>query len=81
VASLETWLSNEYIILRQGTIYAFDSEILPTNGRVTAESPASYHYRLDMTEPVLQGYARVGHTRFYVILVDNANEIYLLKMR
>jgi peroxin-6 len=71
---LETWLSNESIILRQGTIYAFDSEFLPTNGRVTADLRRTYRYRLDMTEPVLQGYSRIGHTRFYVILVVQAND-------
>jgi peroxin-6 len=71
---LETWLSNESIILRQGAIYAFDSELLPTHGRVTADLRTTYRYRLDMTEPVLQGYSRIGHTRFYVILVDQTNE-------
>lgn len=71
---LETWLSNESIILRQGIIYDFDSEILPTNDRTTTESQRTYRYRLDMTEPVLQGYSRIGQTRFYVIPWDPANE-------
>lgn len=70
---LETRLSSDSIILRQGTIYTFDSEILPTNGRVTTESRRTYCYRLDMMEPVLQGYARIEHTRFYLVLVDQAN--------
>lgn len=72
-SSLWTWLSNESLILRQGDIYTFSPELLPTNSHA-AEFRGRYHYRLEMAEPVLQGYARTGHTRFYVTFTDKPSK-------
>lgn len=71
---LETWFCDESLILRQGTIHTLNSDILPTNGHRPSKLRRLYRYRLDMTEPVLQGYARKGITRFYLTLVDTSKE-------
>lgn len=71
---LETWLSEKYLILRQGSLHTFSSESLPLNGHNIAEGRRLYQYRLNMTEPVLQGFAQKGFTRFYVTSGDRVKE-------
>jgi peroxin-6 len=71
---IETWLSKESLILRQGAVHTFGFDLLPTNGHGSSGLRRFYQYRLDMTEPVLQGYARKGSTRFYVTSADTSNE-------
>ncbi|KAJ7582447.1 AAA-domain-containing protein [Mycena floridula] len=63
-ATIESWLSGDHVILRQGSVLTFTSDLLPLNGH---GSPSrSLQYRIDMLEPVLQGSAAVGITRFHV---------------
>jgi peroxin-6 len=71
---IETWLSDESLILRQGAVHTFGSDLLPTNWHGASGSRRFYQYRLDMLEPVLQGYARKGSTRFYVTFADSSSE-------
>lgn len=66
---IENWLCGD-IILRQGSIYTFTSNSLPVNGHVASARTRLYQYRLDMLEPVLQGYAKRGETSFVVMLHD-----------
>jgi peroxin-6 len=73
-SSIETWLSDESLILRQGAVHTFGSDLLPTNGHGASGSRRFYRYRLDMLEPVLQGYALKGSTRFYITFADSSNE-------
>ncbi|KAG5643908.1 hypothetical protein DXG03_009479 [Asterophora parasitica] len=63
---LEDWFC-KLTILRHGDIHTFGSDQLQLNGQ-GASSAVSYSYRLDMVEPVLQGYAQKGTTKFIVIL-------------
>lgn len=64
---LETWLSKDRKILRLGAVHAFLSDELPLNGHATStETQKSFKFRLDMVEPVLQGFAQRGTTRFIV---------------
>lgn len=65
---LEDWLSKDRKILRLGAVHTFLSNDLPLNGHGT--SPRSLQFRLDMVEPVLQGFAEKGKTRFVVTLDD-----------
>lgn len=65
---LESWLSKDSPILRQGAIHSFSADLLPTNGHNPTWK--QFHYRLDMVEPVLQGYARSGETKFVVTLAE-----------
>jgi peroxin-6 len=70
---LERWLSNDSPILRQGAIHSFSADLLPTNGHNPTWK--QFHYRLDMVEPVLQGYARSGETKFVVILSEAERDL------
>lgn len=64
---LETWLSKDRKILRLGAVYTFLSDELPFNGHDTStEAQKSFKFRLDMVEPVLQGFSQRGITRFIV---------------
>lgn len=67
---IEAWLSDQPLILRQGDVHTFGANLRPTNGHGISWSRKTYQFRLDMIEPVLQGYARKGSTRFYVTLAD-----------
>lgn len=69
---LEDWLSDGSIILRQGSVYTFSSDM--TNGQGPVAGSETYQFRLDMTEPVLQGFARKSLTRFYVTSAPNLQE-------
>lgn len=61
---LEAWFSAEPFILRQGDIF----QIPPKS---SAEE--SLQYRLEMLEPVLQGYARRGVTK--IVLLSSSDEL------
>ncbi|KAG6845032.1 hypothetical protein H0H87_001369 [Tephrocybe sp. NHM501043] len=67
---LEDWLCNEHTVLRHGDIHSFNHAQLPLNGHGSPPSSVTYSYRLDMVEPVLQGFANKAVTRFIVILAD-----------
>ncbi|KAG6865884.1 hypothetical protein C0991_010965 [Blastosporella zonata] len=67
---LEDWLCKEHTIIRQGDVHTFTPEQLPLNGCGSTSSSVKYAYCLEMIEPVLQGFARKGATRFIVILAD-----------
>ncbi|GLB35223.1 putative ATPase family associated with various cellular activities (AAA) [Lyophyllum shimeji] len=67
-STLEDWLCTDNAVLRHGDVHTFASSQLPVNGQSSCAPPVSYVYRLDMVEPVLQGCARKGTTRFIVIL-------------
>lgn len=64
---LEDWLSEGSVILRQGQTYTFTPEVA-SDGKGGSDISKAYHFRLDMTEPALQGVVRKGSTRFYVAL-------------
>ena len=64
---LENWFSDDHPILRHGSIHTFSSNLLPLNGHDSARCKL-LQYRLDMLDPVLQGYAQKGGTRFVVTL-------------
>ncbi|KAG6891140.1 hypothetical protein C0992_010128 [Termitomyces sp. T32_za158] len=68
---LEEWFCRQYTILRQGDVHTMNQ--LPCNGNVDVDSSSSitYSYRLGLIEPVLQGYARKGATRFIVVLSED----------
>lgn len=67
---LEAWFSDEHPIIRYGSPYMFSSDQLHLNGHHTSECAKTFAYRFDMVEPVLQGIAQRGTTRFIVILND-----------
>lgn len=71
---LEAWLAEESRILRQGTTITFASDPIKANGHGSSVPHRSYQYRLDMTEPVLQGYAMKGSTRFYITRTEQLGE-------
>jgi peroxin-6 len=71
---LETWFSKERPIIRHGSIYLFSSDHLKYNGHHTSDPPKTFAYRFDMVEPVLQGFAQRGTTRFIVIFNDRPRE-------
>ncbi|KAJ4488270.1 AAA-domain-containing protein [Lentinula aciculospora] len=57
-ALLENLLCDKKRILRQGSVYGINSDASPPKHRL--------EFRLDMLEPVLQGYAQAGSTTFIV---------------
>ncbi|KAG6910884.1 hypothetical protein DXG01_006567 [Tephrocybe rancida] len=67
---LEDWFCTERTVIRHGDVHTFSSSQLPLNGHDSTSSTVAYSYRVDMVEPVLQGFARKGATRFIVILSD-----------
>lgn len=64
-ALIHGWLSEESRILRHGDILSFNSSMLPINGHGPSGS-RNLQFRLDLVEPVLQGYAAEGTTNFCV---------------
>ncbi|KAJ3742031.1 AAA-domain-containing protein [Lentinula detonsa] len=68
-ALLESFLCENKRILRQGSIYSINLDAL-------TESPAKYRleFRIDMLEPVVQGYAEAGSTSFIVTSSADADE-------
>ncbi|KAJ7684814.1 AAA-domain-containing protein [Mycena polygramma] len=69
--ALESRLCDERI-LRQGDICTFALDSL-VNGSGPYSSAAPLQYRLDMLEPVMQGYARKGETKF-ILTLDIASQ-------
>ena len=67
---LESWFSEEKPILRHRSVHTLRSDRLRLNGHDATGPPKSYTYRLDMVEPVLQGFVQKGTTRFIVTLVE-----------
>ncbi|KAJ3851183.1 AAA-domain-containing protein [Lentinula lateritia] len=66
---LESLLCSKKQILRQGSVYTISPDAL-------VESP-SYHrleFRLDMLEPVSQGYAEAGRTTFFLTSLTDTSE-------
>lgn len=70
---LEAWFSEERPIIRHGSFYMFSSDQLQLNGH-TSDRPKTFAYRFDMVEPVLQGFAQRGVTRFIVTLDDHPDD-------
>lgn len=68
---LEEWFCRQYTVLRQGDVHTLNH--LPCNGNGNSSSSITYSYRLGLAEPVLQGYARKGTTRFIVVLSDEGD--------
>lgn len=68
---LQNWLCNDRLILRQGEIHTISTGSLPINGRGTADPHKYFRYRLNMFEPVLQGYADAEVTRFILTLASD----------
>ena len=72
-SQLENWLANEPRMLRQGAHMTISTESLPNNEIGDLETSRNFQYRLDMTDPVLQGYFAKGSTRVYVTLPVELN--------
>lgn len=53
---LEVWFNDRRLILRQGDIHIF------------RQHASELQYRLDMVEPLMQGYAQLGKTRMIITL-------------
>lgn len=62
-SELESFFADSQRIIRQGCLYAFSLD----NSR--------YSYEAALCEPVLQGYAATGHTRFLVMLGETRDEL------
>ncbi|KAK2467125.1 hypothetical protein APHAL10511_001383 [Amanita phalloides] len=65
MSTLEMCFSRSDKILRYGTIYDFDPRSLELS---VISQPQSLSYRLEMSMPVLQGYAKLGITNFVIAL-------------
>lgn len=66
---LETWFSSENLILRHGAVYDLTAGQLQPNS-IPPAPQKSVQYRIDMVLPVLQGFARKGHTKFIITLSE-----------
>ncbi|KAG6819232.1 hypothetical protein H0H93_013975 [Arthromyces matolae] len=64
-STLEDWLCDELTVIRHGDIHILPQ--LSLNGHDPALPPTSFSYRIDMSEPVLQGFARKGTTKFILV--------------
>lgn len=72
-AQLEAWFSEGQRVLRQGTVYTCSANSLGrVNGYIDHETKP-LKYRLDMLEPVLQGYADKEHTSFVICPLTDGN--------
>jgi peroxin-6 len=67
---LNRWFSEERPIIRHGSHFTLSSDQLQFNGHHLSKPPKAFVYHFDMVEPVLQGFARKGETRFIVTLGD-----------
>ncbi|KAF9066818.1 P-loop containing nucleoside triphosphate hydrolase protein [Rhodocollybia butyracea] len=70
---LEKLLCDQNRILRQGSIHSTGPDALLPNG---SESHSTHRlgFRIDMLEPVLQGYAEIGRTTFFVTSAGDLDE-------
>lgn len=68
-ALLESHLYSKKQILRQGSVYSIRPDAL-------LESPSNhrFEFRLDMLEPVSQGYAEAGRTTLFVTSLTDTSE-------
>ncbi|KAJ7849118.1 AAA-domain-containing protein [Mycena olivaceomarginata] len=69
--NLDSWLCDNRI-LRQGDVCTFTLDSL-VNGSGVYNSIVPLQYRLDMLEPVIQGYARKGETKI-ILTLDIASQ-------
>lgn len=69
---LESWLSEDHKIIRQDSVHSFSSELVRVNGSGTTSPSTMLQYRLELLEPVLQGLALCGTTRFCVTSAPDA---------
>ncbi|KAJ7081534.1 hypothetical protein C8R43DRAFT_339470 [Mycena crocata] len=65
--ALDSWLCDGQRVLRQGDTCTFTSTPL-VNGSGVHRSSVPFQYRLDMLEPVMQGYATKGETKIILTL-------------
>ncbi|KAJ7734916.1 AAA-domain-containing protein [Mycena maculata] len=65
-SALDSWLCSERRVLRQGDICTFTSDSLVNGSGVHNNIPLQY--RLDMLEPVTQGYGVKGETKIILTL-------------
>jgi peroxin-6 len=68
--SFENWLFDRSI-LRQGSTHAFSPELPQQNGKDSVQYRHSYYFRVDMAQPVQQGFAQRGKTRFVVTSTED----------
>lgn len=66
---LKAWFDDLQLILRQGDIHLFH------------RNSNQLQYRLDMLEPVMQGYAQLGKTRIIITLAQAASPGEIFKTR
>jgi peroxin-6 len=71
-AIFENWLFADNLILRQGDVHTFSTELPCQNGLNTV-GVRTFRYRVDMMEPVQQGYAQKHTTRFVVTLAEDSD--------
>ncbi|KAJ7470448.1 P-loop containing nucleoside triphosphate hydrolase protein [Mycena latifolia] len=64
---LDSWLCDERRVLRQGDVCTITQDSL-VNGSGVHSNNIPFQYRLDMLEPVMQGYAVRGETRIILTL-------------
>ncbi|KAJ7231442.1 P-loop containing nucleoside triphosphate hydrolase protein [Mycena haematopus] len=69
--ALDSWLCDQRI-LRQGDVCTFTLDSL-VNGIGPYTSSIPLQYRLDMLEPVIQGYAQKGETKF-ILTLDTSSQ-------
>jgi peroxin-6 len=60
---LEAWFSDELFILRQGDIFQVDRKLFPEE----SNGVKSLQYRIEMLEPMLQGYAQRDATKIVLL--------------
>ncbi|KAI0043551.1 AAA-domain-containing protein [Auriscalpium vulgare] len=73
IAAFEDWFCLDQRILRQSSSYAVDHTALRSSSPETEEAElySTLDYKLVMTEPVLQGFARKGQTSFILLPPDD----------
>ncbi|KAL0947238.1 hypothetical protein HGRIS_013359 [Hohenbuehelia grisea] len=67
---LEGWFTQNSRILRQNAVYTPDLESSIAAASASSQLPGSVAFRVDMTCPALQGYARQGSTKFIISSPD-----------
>ncbi|KAL1743282.1 P-loop containing nucleoside triphosphate hydrolase protein [Schizophyllum fasciatum] len=72
-AFLDATLFHEDTVLRQDALLTFPPDTLGMNGHLPESPLIPMRYRVEMTEPVLQGRAVKGQTRLVVLQPDEAD--------
>ncbi|KII88818.1 hypothetical protein PLICRDRAFT_42057 [Plicaturopsis crispa FD-325 SS-3] len=70
---LESWFADDRPILRQGAVHVLSASVPLVNGSVPPDTRPTYQYRIDMAEPVLQGYIERNATRILITLADTVD--------